>query len=1275
MSICHTIPRGIVLPCYAVLLGAVCAASPDTNIVIAQDGQSDTAPVAFPAKGLQPKEETGAAEFLRQFPEADGRGTVVAIFDTGVDPSAPGLRFTSDGKPKIVDIIDGTGDGDVDMSVERKPLNGTLTSATGRPLSVDPKWNNPTGTFRVGYKFAFDLLPPQVVSRIKADRRRRFDMTHRDLEADLRRRIQDWDADADADKTLLEELKLQLTALENAAQTYNDVGPVYDCITFHDGSAWQAVIDTDEDGDLRDESVLTDYRRYRQTAMLPHNSRMHFSVNVYEEGRTLSIVTTSGAHGTHVAGITAAHFPDQPELSGVAPGAQIVSVKIGDGRLGGMETAAGIERGIQAVLRNQCDLINMSYGEPTSTPNRGRLVELLAELVREHKVIFVGSAGNSGPALSTVGAPGGTTSALIGVGAYVSPVMMEAEYTLRKRLPQNAYSWTSRGPAFDGDMGVDIFAPGGAIAPVPQWTQQYTMQMNGTSMASPNACGCIALLLSALKPRGVPYSAATIRRHLQNTAKRVPETDVFSQGAGLIQIPEAYDAILDAAASSAAQLEYTVSIGSQPGNRGVYLREPHETDRPWTTTVRVRPKFSRNFSVETKQQLQSRLRLQSSQDWVKHGQFGVMTSAGIHFSVRIDPTKLPHGVHFAQITASEVQTDSGEPIFRIPITVIRPEFPGNGQLKVSGTHDCQPGSVHRRFIAVPQGATHAELKLRQLSGTIAQQFIVHTLQMNRDRAFRHSELRKYVTLKPDEEFRLLIPVPEGQTLELCLAQYWSSLGSSRLEYDLAFRGLSLSSPLVFDTGQSSASVQITSNLRTEKLSIKATLDHSRQTLVPKSAKIDLLSKDRDSLFDGRIVSQLALIYEFSQTTTGSVTPRFDFDAGLLYESRFGGHLWTIRNEHGQVKSTGDIFPLSVSLPEGQYEIEVVLRHDDHEALDDLKSARLTLDRPLPSPLSLKAYGSRADLQNKIAEVSQHIWELGQSQVLHFAAPDQSKIEAAGKTADQLTGRLTLGTGDRPAHPPKGFPIRLQLPKISPAPEKTAAPWPADESAAVRTARLQRLKSWPPAADANDYQKAQRDFAKDFPRDMEALRAKLHWLDDVRFRKQRLPKVVRAADAVIRRINRRELAAKLGTKGTDKSAAAEHKAATQQLKILTDALYRKGRALGYMELPDVIEKFPIKDPEAHDEAFEQAFAELGRWVDTTQTDYVLLHVRHARRKGNFGEALSQLNAQIKKSSNSYWYFKKRRDIYQEAGWQHCYDPEWRRVLRMFPEKVQPDSVSH
>ena len=37
----------------------------------------------FPVWALQPRIETGATSFIAKYPEYDGRGTVIAIFDSG----------------------------------------------------------------------------------------------------------------------------------------------------------------------------------------------------------------------------------------------------------------------------------------------------------------------------------------------------------------------------------------------------------------------------------------------------------------------------------------------------------------------------------------------------------------------------------------------------------------------------------------------------------------------------------------------------------------------------------------------------------------------------------------------------------------------------------------------------------------------------------------------------------------------------------------------------------------------------------------------------------------------------------------------------------------------------------------------------------------------------------------------------------------------------------------------------------------------------------------
>ena len=237
-----------------------------------------------------PKEEIGAVAFLRDHPDFDGRGVVVAVFDTGVDPGAEGLQVCPDGRPKMLDVIDATGAGDVDTSTAAAPAaDGTLPGVSGRALALPGAWPAPKpGTkYHLGVKRAFELYPGPLASRVKAERRKALDAAQRDAVAACQAALLSPPDEATvAGKKMAEELRTRAALLERLAKEHEDVGPLYDVVAFEDAEgAWRVCVDTSEAGDLAACTLLEPFRVGRQYGTLDAVSLLNYAVDVMDGGR------------------------------------------------------------------------------------------------------------------------------------------------------------------------------------------------------------------------------------------------------------------------------------------------------------------------------------------------------------------------------------------------------------------------------------------------------------------------------------------------------------------------------------------------------------------------------------------------------------------------------------------------------------------------------------------------------------------------------------------------------------------------------------------------------------------------------------------------------------------------------------------------------------------------------------------------------------------------------------------------------------------------------
>ncbi|KDN43196.1 hypothetical protein K437DRAFT_225743 [Tilletiaria anomala UBC 951] len=1300
-------------------------------------GASVPVPAApFPISGLLPKETTQALQFLRKYPSYDGRNVRVAILDTGVDVAAAGL----DGKAKVVDAIDCTGAGDVLLSdVTASFVAGTPSSSsssgsspstlvsplTSRKLYLSPTLQNPSGRWYAGGKRAFDFWPSELATRLGKERRKAFEVEHARLVAQAQKELAALEkskgaaaspsaspsvkAEAAAKQGAQgtesattsstppsphsqqkAELRSRLAVLDELLSSYSDVGPLLECVVYHDGTYWRAIIGGGE-GDAHDPSSglpayrmdadlahgpavdltafkkgMADFRLEREWRFFGEMDRLSYSVNILtdrpaytseaaagaekaaeEIPTTLSIVAVSGSHGTHVAGIVGAyHAPasgsgeglsdEDVARNGVAPACEIVSLKIGDARIGTMEQGHALLRAARALIDTQCDLANLSYGEDGSfgVENRGAFAAALREhVIRERDIIFVASAGNNGPALTTVGHPGGTTTGVLSVGAYVNAgAMAQAEYAPIENAPDNVTTWSSRGPASDGDKGVSIYAPGAAITSIPQYCLQATAMYNGTSMSSPNACGSLALLLSALKQNKMPYTPARVIKAVREAGKSVDDPlDV-----PFIQVDKAWEYLQEYAAHPAADAEVRVAI-TPPGKplgrvntdkRGCYLRERHECSRVNQFQATVKPTF-KTHETERSWALQLRCALVATQSWIKAPQFVLLGANGRTFEIRVDAASLPPGLHHGWVYGydSEVQ---GYKLFEIPITVAKPEVCDGATVRYDGLR-LSAGQVTRRFLHVPDGATWATVRVvtanHAASGTNARLWM-HLVQLEPHQRLHSVEKAWVFSLAEGEPVTKRITVKGGMTMEIATAQYF--MASSAFEFDLQFEfhGVQISAiatgrdEMTLIGGEGIARLECMAALRPEEFKPSVSFDTRRTFLRPTAADVRPLNTPRDLQPSGKSLFELVTTYALKLSeASNKISTRLP-TSGNVYDAAVP-MLMQIFDANKKVRQFCDVYPKEVTLPKGDYTIKVAFVHEDAAVLQKLRSATLTVDQKLSKAgdVKLDLYENHVDVFDTSAPMDFKggikLMPGERKMLVMDTNLEGDRMPKEAQPGDILIGSFSFAEAKTQ--------LRYIVP---PAPRKEKEDDDGSSSGKDGEPTVDLLVSV--SKKIKDEEKSQflDKLVAEHPDHLGLLRARLEAVagKDESDRKENANAIIGAADAILARVDQTALRLHLGTKQLPSNEQSEQDKKTakemdKRKSAVTLALNRKARAL------------LARDGEQQQQAitaFDEMFSEYRKYyaADSNDKEFSNLFVRWSIQQGRYGTALQSVRKAIK-----------------------------------------------
>ncbi|MEO3754933.1 S8 family serine peptidase [Streptomyces sp. B6B3] len=645
------------------------------------------------ANPYQPAHETGAVDFVEDHPRADGRGVTIGVLDTGVDLAHPALQETSNGKPKITDWVTAT-----DPIID---LDGSWRSMITEVSGPSFEYNGRTYTAPAGDYLINTFRENAASGEIGGDLNRDGDTT--DAWALL------YDPEAGS-------VRVDLAA---DADFTND-----EAMTPYGESHDVGYFGTDDEATEIAEAIPFVVEIREDVPMDPYGGDW-----VGQTADFVNIGIVSGRHGTHVAGIAAANGLFGGEMDGAAPGAQVVSSRACS--FGGGCTYTALTEGmIDLVVNRDVDVVNVSIGGlPALNDGNNARAWLYNELIDTYGVQMFISAGNDGPGTNTVGDPS-VADDVVSVGAAISDDTWAANYGSGVERNYAMMPFSSAGPRDDGGFKPTIAAPGASINAIPTWQAGSPVpeagydlppgygMLQGTSMASPQAAGAAALLLSAANRYDVEADPASLRTALTSSADTIRGTQAHEQGAGLINTEAAWRQLTRGADAHEYTVEAPVDHAmdeylATPGvGSGVYDRESAPTvgqsERYDVTITRTTgPDRPVRHSLELANNDERTFRL------VGRNSDSVTLPLNEPVTVTVEARPRSGGAHSALLTVDDGRTGGTDT--QILATVVTAEDLAEPSFSVTNADEVQRNDTTSYFVNVPEGTKTLEVAMSGLA--------------------------------------------------------------------------------------------------------------------------------------------------------------------------------------------------------------------------------------------------------------------------------------------------------------------------------------------------------------------------------------------------------------------------------------------------------------------------------------------------------------------------------------------------------------------------------